>query len=809
MPTLSVQKKLQARSERVKCVDLHPVENWMLASLYNGQIHIWDYERQQLIKTFEASELPVRAAKFISKKNWIVCCSDDMQMRIYNYNTSEKQSTIDAHSDYIRSVVVHPAQPYLLTSSDDMTIKLWNWEKNFHSPQVFEEHSHYVMQVVFNPKDSNTFASASLDRTVKVWRLGSHKADFTLEGHERGVNCVDYCHSGDKPYLISGADDHKIRIWDYQTKTCVQELEGHSQNLSAVLYHPELPIIITGSEDGSVKIWHMNTYRSEAPLNYGLERVWTIACLKRSNTIAIGCDNGSVVLKLGNEEPAMSMDSFGKIVFARHSELHQANIKLLGNEEEIKDGVPLPLQTKDIRTCEIFPQTISHNPNGRFVVVCGDGEFIILTALTLKTTKDYGTALEFVWASDSSIYAIRENINTIKIFKTSTVSNKFKLHGEFDSDRYSGIYGGSMLGVKTEAGLSFYEWNTLKLIRRIEIEPKDVFWSENGELVCISTEDYFYVLRYMPENLSREESPEDGYENAFEFVADVPERVKTGLWVGDCFVYTNGVDRLNYFVGGEIVTIAHLEKTMYLLGYLAKENRVYLGDKELNVVSYSLLLSVLNYQTAVMREDFEAADKILPDIPNEQRTRVAQFLEKQNFKVQALAVSTDPDHRFDLAIGLGNLEAAFKLAEDDEGNKERWKQVAELAVNDGNFELAKKCLTKAKDFPGLLLLATAGGEKSEIKELADSSAAAGFTNISFLSNFLTGDLDSALDTLIISKRFTEAAFMARCYRPERTSEMVQLWKEEVKKRNVPLSTAIADPSQYPNLFPDMDDQTDE
>ena len=34
--------------------------------------------------------------------------------------------------------------------------------------QVFEGHSHYVMQVALNPKDTNTFASASLDRTVKV-----------------------------------------------------------------------------------------------------------------------------------------------------------------------------------------------------------------------------------------------------------------------------------------------------------------------------------------------------------------------------------------------------------------------------------------------------------------------------------------------------------------------------------------------------------------------------------------------------------------------------------------------------------------
>ena len=68
---------------------------------------------------------------------------------------------------------------------------------------------------------------------------------------------------------------------------------------------------------------------------------------------------------------------------------------------------------------------------------------------------------------------------------------------------------------------------------------------------------------------------------------------------------------------------------MYLLGYIPKDNRLYLGDKELNIVSFSLLVSVLEYQTAVMRRDFETADKVLPTVPREQRTRVAHFLEKQ------------------------------------------------------------------------------------------------------------------------------------------------------------------------------------
>jgi len=45
-------------------------------------------------------------------------------------------------------------------------------------------------------------------------------------------------------------------------------------------------------------------------------------------------------------------------------------------------------------------------------------------------------------------------------------------------------------------------------------------------------------------------------------LGEVEKTVKTGCWVGDCFIYTNSVNRLNYYVGGEIVTIAHLDRSV-------------------------------------------------------------------------------------------------------------------------------------------------------------------------------------------------------------------------------------------------------
>eukprot|EP00118_Oscarella_pearsei_P021080 m.234363 g.234363 ORF g.234363 m.234363 type:complete len:941 (+) comp40109_c0_seq13:64-2886(+) len=798
---LDVKRVLSARSDRVKSTDMHPSEPWMLVSLYNGNVHIWNYETQTIVKSFEVTDLPVRTAVFVARKNWFVTGSDDMTIRVWNYNTLEKVQMFEAHSDYLRCLAVHPTQPFLLSSSDDMLIKLWDWDNKWKCTQIFEGHAHYVMQIVFNPKDSNTFASASLDMSIKVWQLGSSTPNFTLEGHHKGVNCIDYFHGGDKPYIISGDDDKVAKIWDYQNKTCIHTLEGHGQNVSAVRFHPSLPIILTGSEDGTVRIWHANTYRLETTLNYGLERVWTISYLKGGNNIAIGYDEGSIVIKLGREEPAFSMDSNGKILWAKHNEIQQANLKSMG-DSEVQDGERLPLAVKDMGACEIYPQMIMHNPNGRFVCVCGDGEYIIYTAMALRN-KSYGSAQEFVWASDSSQYAIREGSTSVKIFKNFKEKKSFK--PDYGAEN---IFGGALLGVRASNSLSFYDWDSTELVRRIEINPKNIWWSENGELLCISGDESFFILKYNQEAVSRcfesqrDTLTEDGVENAFDVVHEIEDVIRTGIWVGDCFIYTNAVNRLNYFVGGEIVTVSHLDRVMYLLGYIPRENRLYLGDKEFGVVSYSLQLSVLEYQTAVMRKDFDHADTVLPTVPKEQRTRVAHFLEKQGFKEQAMLVTQDPEHKFELAVQLKDLKTGFTLAKEMD-SEHKWKQLADLAVSKYEFALAQKCLLEAHDYGGLLLLASCSGDAEMMGKLAEDARRGGKNNVAFMAYHQLGKVEECLEILVDSKRLPEAAFFARTYLPSEVSRVVQLWREDLKKTNEKAAEALADPMEYENLFPEM------
>ena len=137
----------------------------------------------------------------------------------------------------------------------------------------------------------------------------------------------------------------------------------------------------------------------------------------------------------------------------------------------LKDNEPISLATKDLGSCEIFPQALVHSPNGRFVSVCGDGEYIIYTALAWRN-KAFGSALDFVWGSKESNndYAIRESATSVRIYHNF----KEKQGGLDVGFQAEGLTGGVLLGVKGQGGVAFYDWETGGLVRRIELDPKEV-----------------------------------------------------------------------------------------------------------------------------------------------------------------------------------------------------------------------------------------------------------------------------------------------------------------------------------------------
>ena len=352
----------------------------------------------------------------------------------------------------------------------------------------------------------------------------------------------------------------------------------------------------------------------------------------------------------------------------------------------------------------------------------------------------------------------------------------------------------------------FLDWQTGETIRRIDVAVKTVYWSESGSSVAIVSDEAVYLLSFQQDVVDavfesgEEIDEEEGIEAAFELQAEIPEVIKSAIWVGDCFIYNNASWRLNYCIGGETTTLQHLDRPMYLLGYMAAQSRVFLVDRDFGVTSFSLLLSIVEYKTLILRGDFETADMVLESVPDQYHNDLAKFLEVKGEIERALQLATDDDYKFDLTIAMGDLQQASELASKTD-SEAKWRQLGELAFSAGDMVLSESCFNKSADWSGLLMLYSAQGNAEGIKGLSQSAHEHGKENIAFTCKFMMGDVQGCVDLLIECGRLPEAAFFARTYCPSRVTDIVGMWQSDLMKVNPKAAESLANPDEYPNLFP--------
>lgn len=791
---LDIKKDFSNSSERVKSLDFHPTQPWLLSTLYTGKVEIWNYESKKLVRSIDVTDLPVRAGRFIARQNWCILGCDDFKVRIYNYNTGEKVHEFEAHPDYLRCIAVHPTLPYVLTSSDDGLVKLWNWEDSWALKQEFEAHDSIVMSVAINPKDPSVFATASLDRTVKIWTIGKSDPNLTILAHEtEGVNYVEYYPHQDKPYLITCSDDCTIKIWDYQTKSCVSTMIGHDYNVSFATFHPTLPIIISGGEDSSVKIWSSITYQLETSMRLNMERCWAVATHPdgtAKNIVAVGCDSGFAVLSMGNNDPIYSMDQQGKLVWCskkggNNSEVFSAIIKQKkdneGEDSEDEEGVHTKLQTKELGSVDIYPQVLKHSPNGRNVAVVGDGEFVIYTALAWRN-KAFGNCKSFAWGTDSNTYCLVTLQGEVQIFKDFQQVTDFPT---FEEHNIVKCFDGPLLGLQTADGdILFVDWESGNELKSFELNASKIIWSKNEELVLIYTEEENgYILEYN-KDLIYETETEDEENEFLSVLYEFNDSVMSGEWVGDVFLYSTTQGKLSYFIGGSSTTVAHFDQPKYVVGYLANDNKVYVCDRDMHITSYPLSISVMEFQTWVSRGAVEEAlDEILPKIQSKKDLMtISKFLENQELYQEAYTVTPDDDQKYMLAIKLNLLSEAFDLlnVEGNVVNSHKWKLLGDTALNKFNYKLAIKCYSSADDLESLFLIYSSFNMKEKLIEIGHIAENEGKFNIAFNSYWCAGDIQKISDLLVKTGRVPQAALFNFTY-GEDLEKVTDLWRKSLVK----------------------------
>ncbi len=228
----------------VKAVAFHPSQPVLASAGQDRTIRLWNYQTGQLMQTLTGHSSAVKALAYSPDG---VLASSDKTIKLWQ--TGECLVTLSGHrlavnglafgrnpqgqlslssgssdgtiriwdlaaqtcrqiltGQAVRAVAVSPTR--IASGGDDRVIQIWNWAGEL--VQTLPGHSWTVAGLAFTP-DGNTLASASWDKSLKLWQVETGAELAVLKSHSDSVCAV--CVSPDGQSLVSASQDKTLRIW--------------------------------------------------------------------------------------------------------------------------------------------------------------------------------------------------------------------------------------------------------------------------------------------------------------------------------------------------------------------------------------------------------------------------------------------------------------------------------------------------------------------------------------------------------------------------------------------------------------------
>ncbi|KAL2249766.1 UNVERIFIED_CONTAM: Coatomer subunit alpha-1 [Sesamum indicum] len=197
--------KFETKSNRVKGLSFHSKRPWILASLHSGVIQLWDYRMGTLIDRFDEHDGPVRGVHF------------------------------------------HKSQPLFVSGGLICFCRCSVFVYVFGLCGIY---SCIVISAWFQISSASTL-SDMIYYNLDGFRMSNLIFCRTVQFHH------------EYPWIVSASDDQTIRIWNWQSRTCISVLTGHNHYVMCASFHPKEDLVVSASLDQTVRVWDIGALRKK------------------------------------------------------------------------------------------------------------------------------------------------------------------------------------------------------------------------------------------------------------------------------------------------------------------------------------------------------------------------------------------------------------------------------------------------------------------------------------------------------------------------------------------------------------------
>ncbi|MEA5622270.1 AAA-like domain-containing protein [Nostoc sp. UHCC 0251] len=348
-----------------------------------------------------------------------------LQQAIYG---ADEYNRFWGHTAAVMAVDVSPDSSLIASASIDKTIKLWRRDGT--AIATLKGHQGAVRAVKFSP-DGRILASASEDSTIKLWQRDRKDASWrisrTFKGHTASVWGVAF--SPDGQTIASTSWDTTMRVWK-RDGTLVRTFQGYKAGFLGVAFSPDGQTIAAANIDRTVKLWRQNSSgwqnaNTLQPLQGHTAWVMGIAFSPDSKTIASVSEDTTV--KLWQRDSTDGSYRLHKTLKGHSAGVSGVAFSPDGQtiasaslDKTIKlwdiDGI----ERRTLRGHSASVWGVTFSPDGSFIASAGAENFVRLWQSENPFQKNAIAHKGGIWsiaiASDSSTIATASHENTVKFW---------------------------------------------------------------------------------------------------------------------------------------------------------------------------------------------------------------------------------------------------------------------------------------------------------------------------------------------------------------------------------------------------------